>query len=303
MNASSRPEGKQNTWAINEPGLIPEARPKTVAACVPPQPAHTPQKFVTLHQIEIVPTGPDPQRDPKFLAMHGRAMHGSSRQRQRRERPRSQPYPTSVQQPQRSSAIGRGIQIRPDASGQQFQPSPASMSQSRSRTSTGVMNESFHTSHGQPRTQPQLIFGPQHQPQQCQVDTNVDLSPYGGHVFQLPDMARLDPSAGWRNGVPTTLGEFAQRQLAQAQFAQGQHTLGEFAQRQLAQGQLAQGQHTLGEFAQRQLAQEQFTLGEFAQRQLAQGQFAHGQFTQAPFTTEQFNQGQFTPTRRSGHPS
>lgn len=233
MNASSRPGSTQKYSSYNKPGLIladgatpplqqqgprnaPEARPQTVAArawacrgCVPPEPAQIPQEFVTLHQVEIVPTGPDPQRDPQFLAMHG-----GSGQRQRRGRARWQPYPTSVRQPQRSSAMGRGIPIRSDARNQQFHPSPASMSQSRSLTSTGVINQRSHTNHGQPRTQPRLTLGPQRQPQQSQVvDTNIYLSPYGGYVYQSPDMARLDPSAGRHIRVacsPTTQGKLTQ---------------------------------------------------------------------------------------------
>lgn len=133
-------------------------------------------------------------------------MHGCSRQRQQRRRPRAQPYPTSVKQPQSSSAIGRGIPPRSDTRGQQFQPSPVFTSQTRSLIPTGVMPS--HTNHGQPRTQPHLTSGPQRQPQQSQiVGTNVYLSPYGGLVYQSPDMARLDPSAGRHNGVacrPTT---------------------------------------------------------------------------------------------------
>lgn len=231
-----------------------------------------PLEFVTLHQIEIVPTGPDPRKDPKFLAMHG-----SSRQPQR-----SQPAPTPVQQPQRPSTMGRGTQPHPDAGGQQFQPSP---------TSAGVINAGFHSSHGQPRTQPQ-------------------------------PMAWLDPSAGGRrNGVPNTqgegLGQFAieqlmhQRRLAQEQLIhQRQLQLAQerLAQEQLAHGELGQLAHgELGQFAQEplihqrqlQLAQERLAHEQLIQRRLAQEQLGQEQFTLGQFAQEQLIQWQLAAQGQS----
>lgn len=183
MNASSGPGSKQGTQIINEPGLI-----LADGAPSPPRsqhrrtsrPAEIPEEFVTLHQLEIVPTGPDPRRDPRFLAMHT----GFKKSRGR-GRPRSQPY--TVQQHQKSSAMGKVIPTCSDTRRPRFQPCPAV-------TSTRVINGVPHTNQGQPRTQPQYrpTSGPQHPVQQSQVeDTNVHLSLYGGYIYQSPDMAMI----------------------------------------------------------------------------------------------------------------
>lgn len=229
MNASLRPGSKQDTRTINEPGLVltdgaapppqpeglqnhPKAQSRSAAAGVgargglqrqrSPRLAEIPEEFVTLHQLEIVPTGPDPRRHPRFLAMHG-----GFRQRRGRRRPRSQPYavPVSVQpQSQKSSAMGAVIPTHSDIRRPQLQPSLASRVQSRLVTSTGVMNGGSHTNQDQPRTQPpyQPISGSQYPPRQSQVeDTNVYISPDGGCVYQSPHMVGLDPSPGRLNGV------------------------------------------------------------------------------------------------------
>lgn len=198
MNASSGPGSKQGTRIINEPGLI-----LADGAASPPQPqgprnhprfrtaaagvggsqlAEIPEEFVTLHQLEIFPTGPDPRKDPRFLAMHA----GFKKSRGR-GRPRSQPYAATVQQPQKSSAMGKVIRTHSDTRRPQFQPYPAV-------TSTGVINGVPHPNQGQPRTEPQYrpTSGPQRPLPQSQVeDTNVYLSPYGGYIYQSPDTAMI----------------------------------------------------------------------------------------------------------------
>lgn len=181
MNASSGPGSKQGTQIINERGLIlPDgaASPPPSQHRITSRSAEIPEEFVTLHQLEIVPTGPDPRKHPRFLAMHA----GFKKSRGR-GCARSQAY--FVQQPQKSSAMGKVIPTRSDPRRSRFQPFPAVMS-------TGVINGVPHPNQGQPRTQPQYcpFPGPQYSVQQSQVeDTNVYLSPYGGYIYQSPDMA------------------------------------------------------------------------------------------------------------------